>query len=292
MHQYLDKHPQCNLGFQKEYHIFDAKYLETCRRIYHNRQASLAALRDDRNKAAGETISKLDKKIQRKSQLVSFYEDPATYAEYFASLYNQSPDTRLVGDITPAYSALEAAHYSEIRSLLESRGFTVKVVFLMRDPIERIYSAIYMEIARKKRRRQEIELGPEALFLKKYQSPKIEMKTRYEKTVKNLQDSFAAENIYFGFYETFFVGDGVRRVTDFLGLDFFKADTGKRVHAAQAKKSLSAASIKLAREYYFETYQFCFDKFGKEFISRIWKNANPPPPDKGMLAKIRKFTGV
>ena len=196
----------------------------------------MASLKRAREEAPGKANPKLAKKIQLKSQLVSFYEEPASYAEYFANLYDQNPETRLVGDITPAYSALETEHYSEIRSLLESRGFTVKVVFLMRDPIERIYSAIYMEIARKKRRKIKMELGPEALFLNKYRSAKIEMKTRYENTICHIEESFAKENIYLGFYETLFADGGIQRVTDFLGIDYIKADTGKKVHAVSHPK--------------------------------------------------------
>lgn len=291
LHQYLDAHPQCNLGFQKEYHIFDAKYLEACRGIYYNRQSSLEALKEARNDAASESSSKLDKKIQRKSQLVSFYEEPACYADYFASLYDQDSSTRLVGDITPAYSALNGSHYTEIRSLMESRGFTVKVVFLMRDPIERIYSAIYMEIARKKRRRKKTGRGPEELFLSKYNDPKTEMKTRYETTIMSLDEAFDKNNVHLGFYETLFNEAGVRSITEFLHIDFIKPDTGKKVHAAKHKKALSGESIRRVREYYDDTYRFCYDRFGEEFISAIWKNAKPCINDEGFLGKIRRLTG-
>jgi len=292
LHQYLDSHPQCNLGFQKEYHVFDAKYLEACRGIYRNRQASLESLMQARQQDAGKANSKLDEKILRKSQLVSFYEEPASYADYFARLYDEDSNTKLVGDITPAYSALAAEHYSGIRALLEAHGFTVKVVFLMRDPIERIYSAIYMEIARKKRRRKSIDKGPEKLFLSKYDDAKTEMKTRYENTIINLDKSFETENTYLGFYETLFNDEGVRGVTDFLEIDFVKPDTGKKVHAASQKKPLSGASIKRVREYYDHTYRFCYDRFGQEFISTIWKNAELRADDDGFLGKIRRLTGI
>lgn len=292
LHQYLDSHPQCNLGFQKEYHIFDANYLEACSGIYRNRLASLESLLEEQRSASESVSPRLLEKIERKKMLVSFHKDPHSYAQYFADLYDDDPNAKLVGDITPAYSALGSQHYSEIRSVLESKGFTVKVVFLMRDPIERIYSSIYMEIERKNRRQKENDQSPEALFLSKYSAAKTEMKTRYEKTVTALETAFAAENIYLGFYETLFDRAGVGKITDFLGIDFIEANTDKKVHAAKSKKSLSSESIRLVRDYYDDTYQFCYQHFGREFISGIWRNAERVSNDEGFFRKLRKLTGI
>lgn len=293
LHQYLDTHPQCELGFQKEYHVFDALYLDNCRGIYGNRVESLADLLQKKKGSAesGPVESeKLDGKILRKMKLVSFYLDPRCYADYFDQLAAQGSQTRLVGDITPAYCALQDRHYTKIRALLESRGFTVKVIFLMRDPVERIYSAVYMDMARKKRRGKSVGSSPEQMFLNAFDNEKVEMRTRYEKTVTHLERSFDSADIFLGFYETLFNDEGVRKVTDFLGVEFVRPDTRKKIHAASRKKKLSAASANKVREYYDETYRFCIDRFGERFISSIWKHAVPQQPESGLIDKLRNLS--
>ena len=47
----------------------------------------------------------------------------------------------MTGDISPGYSILKAVHLGNIRKFLENAGFAVKVIFIMRDPIERNWSA-------------------------------------------------------------------------------------------------------------------------------------------------------
>lgn len=47
-----------------------------------------------------------------------------------------------VCDITPSYSMLSAGDFAIVRDGLEAKGFDVKVVFLMRDPLERLWSSI------------------------------------------------------------------------------------------------------------------------------------------------------
>ena len=292
LHQYLDSHPQCDLGFQKEYHVFDAMYLDESA-IHRNRVDSLAALLRSREALEKDSADarKLDRKIRRKQQLVSFCEDPDSYAEYFDRLYRQNAQTKLVGDITPAYSALRGEHFTSIKSLLESRGFTVRVVFLMRDPIERIYSAIYMEIARTKRRSKKIDQGPEQLFLARYDNEKVEMKTRYENTLAALDQSFEARHTFLGFYETLFSEAGVGEVISFLGIDYVKPNLKKRVHAAKQKTELSTQSISEVRKYYDDTYRYCGERFGQDFINSIWKHAQPGKPARGWLGKIRGLVG-
>lgn len=73
------------------------------------------------------------------------------YYGYFANLL-AAPDIRLTGDITPSYSGLSAATLAEIRDGMATRGVPTRVVFMMRDPVERSWSALRMsrrEVARK-----------------------------------------------------------------------------------------------------------------------------------------------
>ena len=59
------------------------------------------------------------------------------YFNYFKHLLSK-PAIKLTGDITPSYSMLDSNAFADIKNGLESVGLRVKVVFLMRDPVERL----------------------------------------------------------------------------------------------------------------------------------------------------------
>ena len=73
---------------------------------------------------------------------LSFLEDTEEYFKFFDELFERGPKIQLVGDITPSYSMLDEQVFTEIKEGLERRGFCVKVVFLMREPLERVWSMV------------------------------------------------------------------------------------------------------------------------------------------------------
>ena len=56
------------------------------------------------------------------------------------------PTIRLTADITPGYAALPAERLAMIRAGFESRGVRPAAVYLLRDPVERIWSAARMDM--------------------------------------------------------------------------------------------------------------------------------------------------
>ena len=82
MHRYLEASPQCDPGFRKEYHVWDALDLPSGR---------LARQRIE----------------NQGGQRARFLDDPDHYFDYFAGLLGPS-GARLTADITPAYAGLSA----------------------------------------------------------------------------------------------------------------------------------------------------------------------------------------
>ena len=139
LHDYLVEHPECNLGFRKEYHVFDTRWLRdpSVEKFYFGAIDRLVT-RASRNRSnfKKEGVAP-DKDLQNSLLHMSILTDIEKYAEYFSHVHASNEATKLVGDITPSYSGLNSEHFKEIRQLLERHGFHVKVVFLMRDPVER-----------------------------------------------------------------------------------------------------------------------------------------------------------
>ena len=79
MHRYLESSPQCDPGFRKEYHVWDAVDLPSGR-------------------VARERIEK------QGGDRARFLTDPEHYFDYFTGLLDG--EARLTADITPAYAGL------------------------------------------------------------------------------------------------------------------------------------------------------------------------------------------
>ena len=125
------------MGFQKEYHIFDALYITASQGVMKKRLNTLKRLIKNNKLMTSNKNSDLLK-------LIDFHRNTSNYFDYFDYLHNKSQDVKIVGDITPSYSGLPIEAFENIKKEAEERGFTVKVVFLMRDPLERIWSTIRM----------------------------------------------------------------------------------------------------------------------------------------------------
>ena len=198
MHSQLCKSPYVDMGFGKEYKFWDWWF----------------DLKDEFSREPP-------------------FANPNEYLDYFESIPNL-----VTGDITPNYCKLSADNYSHINGYLKERGYTVKVVFLMRDPVERLWSAMQ-------------HTGN----FDGYKLDSYHIRSRYEVTIKNLDRVF--DNVFYGFYETLFTKD-LDRLIKFLDIPHLTLNPNKVYNSS--KKGL--------RRYvdvdYNNTYNYCYDRFGMD----------------------------
>ena len=260
LHSQLQKYDNVNLGFCKEYHFFDQFYLKG---IINRKERWLKSLRKNINK---NPLELPDKDILRH---LLFAQDEDAYYQYFDNLWSSDEKISIVGDITPSYSALEAEHFSRIRKKLEDRGFTVKVIFFMRDPVERIWSAIRM----KKRKRLEggilIKESDNNLLLSSYKSYKVSGRTRYDLTILNLEQVFDQDNILYCLFEDLFTTESTSKLQGFLGFNDNRFDANVRENVSPKKHSVDIATKKEVATYYREVYNFVIKRFP---IENRWSN--------------------
>jgi len=252
LHDYLAHMDQADMGFDKEYHVFDTVFYPYNKGHYH--------------RLAG-------KKDKRSTEFMRFIKDFDTYFDYFKALVdNPKKDIKLTGDITPAYCALEPYVFKLIKNGLEQRGFNVKVVFLMRDPFERIWSSVRMF---KRMKRSEFkDISDTELIMTHFREENQQIRTTYDKTIKNLEQVFNSENIYYQFYETLFNETAINEITDFLNIDYIKPDFGKRVNTTNKDTDNDLGAIKnMVVNYYRDTYYFMMDRFGDK-IKDIWASTS------------------
>ncbi len=274
LYDYLKSHPAVLMSPLKEMHVFDAVYRpDLFSGFYRQRLSNLHRLLAAAIKA-GQLTPHKNKAIAQRMNFLQIYHDLTKYNDYFSDLIAKKRSGKrpeLIGEITPSYSALSAKHFAEIRDLLK-KDFNVKVVFLMRDPIERILSAYRMVERKRRERGQQVNLPAQEQFKETYSGKQEVARTSYEKTIVALESAFEPSQIFYGFYETLFNEAEMKRLCRFLEINYIPANFDKRVNASPGGGKLDAETIKAARIFYDRTYKFCAERFSPDFIKSIWRH--------------------
>lgn len=113
--------------------------------------------------------------------------------EWYLSLFPGDPAT-MAGEITPDYSTLDEGSVAGVRRLLPE----VKLIFLMRDPIDRSWSQIRMDVARGGRRAGD---APLAELIGLARSDRVARRSDYDRTLRSWGSHFADESFFLAFLE-------------------------------------------------------------------------------------------
>lgn len=244
MHRYLESSPQCDPGFRKEYHVWDALDLPSGR-------------------VARERIEK------QGGDRARFLTDPDAYFAYFAGLLDRD-GTRLTADITPAYAGLSVERLSRVRGGFEERGVRAVAVYLMRDPVERVWSAVRMDVRRSGNTDDD---AVEARLRSIVDDDQYDRRTRYDVAMAGIDAAFGDETFY-GFYERLFDESTLRELCAFLGIDFHAPDTGRQVNVSPKDDGDLAEQTKrdLARRFA-PVYEAVATRFPEVDLPALWPSS-------------------
>jgi len=202
--------------------------------------------------------------------------DPQIYFDYFLSLF--SDDRYLTADITPAYCALSHERLRFIRNQFMRRGIRCKVVFLIRDPVERILSASRFNLDRKNYREGirfgEMDFG--RAVTQYYKSPHCFLRTNYPKTVRNISSVFPVSDYYFGIFESMFCEKSVRSISDFLGVPAQLDMITKVFNKSENNRDISRDLEQEIRNFYAFVYRYCARWF--PLTRWLWSSRKPCHP--------------
>jgi hypothetical protein len=263
LHHYLARSPQVARGYRKEYHVFDSVDLPGEK--WHQRNVDMAQTELD-NLRRGDTADPVH--LHRASMIA----DSRFYYDYFAGLLRSRARIRLTADVTPEYAMLPVERLTEIRDSFAARRVRTVAMFLMRDPVDRIWSQIRMQEGRRPRRFPE---PANEMVGRLYADPLYEQWSRYEVTLRNLDAVFDPENLHFGFYEELFDDEQVRRVCRVVGIDYQEPDFGKvaNVSAAKAVETLPDDVVRTVATHFRETYLAVAKRFPDTDITAIWPSS-------------------
>lgn len=265
--KYLESHPDVMMSPTKEMHIFDTLFMPEMFGLFYKQSQSRVYRKLTRAIDEKQFNPKLNTDLQHELSRLNIYHDIQEYRHA-----NMRKGIQAVGEISPTYAALDREHFRTIQSLL-TENFNLKIVFLMRDPINRIQSQQRMIAKRNAKGGIQNPLGQDLHNLAFYTHKTVAIRTRYDKTIKNLESVFEPHDIFYGFYETLFESAEIKRLCDFLEIDFTEADFNVRVNVApKLDHEPDLQVIRDARIYYEPVYRFCADKFTEVFIKKIWGN--------------------
>lgn len=263
LHKELEKNTFFKSGFAKEYHTFDSMYAKECMHIPATWEQRILAI-------SGKTDGKSNRRRSQLLKRLLFATDSEAYFDYFDYLSIRDQSEVLTGDITPSYSLLDRKAFRSIRKELTSRGFTIKVVFLMRDPVERIWSALRMNHRKTREKSNQFSADQfEEALTKFYQKDLTYRKTEYKRIILNLESVFKPPELHFDFYERLFTPEAYQRFSDFVGFKLKTPDFENFVNASPKNSELSNKLSRAIAQHYSQTYQFIEERFSG-IASELW----------------------
>jgi len=103
----------------------------------------------------------------------------------------------------------------------------------------------------------------------RFKNVHAEMRTRYERTIEELEKVFHGSNIFYGFYEKFFNPESYSRLAEFLNLELKKPDFNLRRNKSFLKRAIDPALAEEVAHYYVKTYRYIYDRFGPHVVE-LW----------------------
>ena len=275
LHRQLNINQNIDLGFRKEYHIFDAIEDANPRGIkndsgngFRNKRIK-KILNLNQSGKLGKNLGADRKRTKHIALELAFLDNLDHYFDYFDYLYLKNSEVEAVGDITPNYAILQAPMFRMIKSRLEEKGFTVKVFFLMRDPVERAWSLARMKKRNMNETRQ-LKFDELQFISNKTLKDFAHIKSSYQHTIKNIEKVFDRQNIYYGFYETLFNEMSYTNIQNFLGISLNKFDTEQVFNASPKTTEIPRETNHELVQRFRSTYDYMLDRFGNS-MKDIWQ---------------------
>jgi hypothetical protein len=249
LHRYISGFANVDTGLFKEYQIWNAVHFKT----------------DARFKVPLWQVAHPKARLRWRLQ-----HSEKAYFDYFEGLLRQ-PGISMTADITPNYAPLSAAVLKKIRQGFEARGIKVKVVFLMRDPVQRCWSALRM-IRKNGRKGVGVDLeAPEADALRRYAASSwAQSNARYDLTVARIDEVFAAEDVFYGFYESLFTAESVGELSRFLELPPDTSFSEKKFNVSEKAADMPEDLMKAIADQYSSVYAWCNARFPE--TQSLWRH--------------------
>jgi hypothetical protein len=141
----------------------------------------------------------------------------------------------------------------------------VRIIFIMRDPVERFYSHLRMN-----RNRRASAKSPQDDALTRLECASYVDRSRYQVTISNLEKVFLKDEVLYMFYETLFTPESICNLCRFVGIKFVGGNFDEVINPGGPRDRMPEDIDRQIRAAFEETYRFCAHKFG-ESLPREWR---------------------
>lgn len=211
---FLRHHPDCYFRNLKELHYFDTldeggakwRLKNHAKRLISERKN----LADQPNAESNTWLPQLIEDMEAWQAL--FDGETAIDADYLDYIGYGRVSAQVVGDITPSYGQVSR----EMLKHMAEMAPDVKFVFIMRDPVERLWSGFRMLMARQGEDALEARIG---LILGDHpENDTLKGVADYKGTLEKLLDVIPRENLHLEFFERMFSKEAQDRLCDYIGI--------------------------------------------------------------------------
>ena len=260
LHGYLAGHPEVFVPPLKEMHFFNA--------VDEGPQARLTKILEKR-RAVVKRIAKhgaAEVSLSDLDDVKALIED-GTDAAYLDFMRSRSGGRKVMADITPAYGLLSLERLKAMQAMGESR-----FIYLMRDPVSRLWSHVRMNAVRKLRKTGKGDIQHECRSILDNvlsgKLPRLQARSDYASVLKKLL-MLEPARVLIAFYEDLFTNKTVQRICDFLEIAMKPADFATRVNEGRATIPLAAADRARAAQYLKPQYAAVQAQMGR--LPEAWK---------------------
>ncbi len=260
LYDYLRGHPETYLRSIKEMQYFDKLDAGTLKNRARRLEKEIAGLEAELEAGKARfpdwVLQQIGDRAEYRKVLLSESEPTAGYLRYLTA---GAGVRRVVGEMTPEYGLLTAPRMRDLSALMPD----VRWVFLMRDPVSRLWSHVRMLVRRTKPGPEAFAAACAAKFdeVLAGDAPDVTERGDYAAIWGRLSRGVAPEKRLAVCYEHLLSPDGVAEVTRFLGLSDHPAKLDKIVHEGVAVDMPPALRAR-AREWLQPQYAFVAETFG------------------------------
>lgn len=234
LYRYLHDHPDCAMPAVKEAHYwdtFDAADLENQLAAFRMRLRELRKGKSEAVKAGREwQVENLDRRInEMKALMATLSGDRTADAAYFAWMFDGREASALVADMTPNYATIS----DEALIRMRDASPTAKFLFLIRDPLDRLWSHIRMQAHRQRQAHEVYEKKANNILhrmLNRGMETHILTRGEYPAIIRKLRRIIPEGRLLIQFTEDLLTPDGLACLCAFLGIKQTKADVTEPVH--------------------------------------------------------------
>ena len=236
LYRYLGDHPEVAVKAVKELHYFDTFDDDTRAKQIDAYRIALDRFRETRAEAEklrrGWQVENMDRRIADMGGLLRVLEGPrdgdAAYRDYLLN----GTDARVIADITPAYALASRETLARMARVLERTRF----LFLMRDPLDRLWSHVRMQAVRFAQPGDDVALRAERILnrvTKRGLETHIPARGDYAATWARLSEAVPETDRMAVFAEEMFAGPGREAICAWLGIDAVEMAARNKVHEGE-----------------------------------------------------------